>query len=78
MGTLVLKKEILDAIKSDGELALKLSKSFDPEISTYTLQDWRRANDQRLTQATALTIISKHLKIKKADLLEIKQDTVAA
>lgn len=68
MEQLVLKQEVVDAIKKDTGLYAAVASLLG--VSSYSMPRILIANDARLTQASVLKVLRDHLKIKKdADLL---------
>ena len=72
MGQLILKQEVLDKIKKDGELFIKVSKAVG--VSHFTLPALIYKNDPKLTQYSVLQVLRQELEIKNDnDLLTEKQ-----
>lgn len=68
MEKLILKPEIIEAIKKDSDLFKKVADEL--KISLYTMPNFLLRNDARLTQANVLRLIRMHLGLKKEfDLL---------
>jgi hypothetical protein len=80
MEKMVLKPEVLDEIKEDGDLFITVSKALG--ISHFTLPDFIRRNDVRLTQYSSLEAIASRLNKEHKDLVTpqrmIKQAATAA
>lgn len=62
-----LKPEIVEAIKKG--LSVKNRLQLELNISYLTLQRWLKGNDDKLTQAKVLNIVSDELGIDKNQLL---------
>ena len=74
MEQLVLKQDVVDAIKKDSALYAKVASLLG--VSSYTMPRILIANDARLTQASILKTIREHLNIKKDS--EMLTESVAA
>ncbi len=64
MQILTLKQQYLDAIRKDPILQGALAAA--NRVSTYTIDKWRRENDDSLTTATSLGIIRERLKLNNS------------
>ncbi len=62
-----LKPEVIEAVKKG--LYVKNRLQFELKISYLTLQRWLNANDDKLTRAQVLQILSEELNISKEELL---------
>ncbi|WP_158993411.1 hypothetical protein [Mucilaginibacter sp. L196] len=62
-----LKPEVIEAVKKG--LDVKNRLQFELKISYLTLQRWLNTNDDKLTRAQVLQIISEELSISKEELL---------
>lgn len=62
-----MKPEVIEAIKKG--LPVKNRLQLELNISYLTLQRWLKGNDDKLTQAKVLNIVSDELGIEKNDLL---------
>lgn len=62
-----MRTEVVEAIKKD--LTVKNRLQFELKISYLTLQRWLKGNDDKLTQAKVLNIVSDQLGIEKDQLL---------
>lgn len=67
MEQLVLRKEIVDAIKKDTPLFSQVASLLG--VSVYTMPRILIDNDARLTQASILRVLREHLHLTDADLL---------
>jgi len=68
MEKLILKPEIIEAVKKDSDLFKKVADEL--KISLYTMPNFLLRNDPRLTQANVLRLIRLHLNLEtEADLL---------
>lgn len=67
MNRIVLKQEIVDAIKADQELSKKIADSLG--ISERSLPRLLYGNDPKLTQVCVIRILKSHLKINKDNQL---------
>lgn len=65
--TIKVKPEIIEAIKKS--LKIKNRLQFELNISYLTLQRWLTNNDDKLTQAQVLQIVSEEIGVSKDDLL---------
>ena len=76
MGTIILKKKILESIKTDPTLYGKVAAAL--LVSPATLPRLIYANDARLTQASVLRVLRLYLGKRNHDLLtELKKSTAA-
>lgn len=63
MSQLVLKQEVVDAIKRDTILYAKVATALG--ISSYTMPKVLGGNEVRLTQASVLRVLREHLNISE-------------
>lgn len=71
----ILKDAIVDKIKTDPDLFAQVAKAVD--VSVFTLPDLLRKASPKLTQKSCLVALSKHLKVKEHDLLEVSEPIAA-
>jgi len=71
---ITLTDAVILRIRSNKRLRSRIC--FDLDITHSTLYRWLRVSDSRLTTATMLDILSEHLKMAPADMLEERIEPV--
>lgn len=74
----VLKSDIIEKIKADEELQLKISKLPHKKVAIRTVQRWLRENDSALVHFDVLTLIANEFIIPIYDLIEESTSTATA